>query len=188
MFLSGILHQLILIFLYPSSNAFKRRFNALMQKYSDLCYLNTDGYKVETKVDSTYAYKLEKWAIGYEMVAVFYYRIDAINRAFEYVKLSWHETRGIFSDSTSVLQAAEGRECKNPFVNRLLQTCQEIVIKENLTLCWIPSCRDIKGKEDVRAEKDALSKAQPVYFELPCTDVLHENPAIYLIFMAGTVE
>ena len=41
-----------------------------------------------------------------------------------------------------------------------------------ITFCWIPSRRDISGKEHVdRAAKYALSKAQPTYFELPCTDV-----------------
>ena len=47
----------------------------------------------------------------------------------------------------------------------------------------------IRGNEDAdRAAKDALSKAQPENFELPCTDVFfYENPAFYLIFVAGTV-
>ena len=41
-----------------------------------------------------------------------------------------------------------------------------------LTFCWLPSHRDIRGNEDAdRAAKDALSKAQPENFELPCTDV-----------------
>ena len=41
-----------------------------------------------------------------------------------------------------------------------------------ITFCWLPSHRDIRGNEDAdRAAKDALSKAQPENFELPCTDV-----------------
>ena len=36
----------------------------------------------------------------------------------------------------------------------------------------VPSHRDVRGNEDAdRAAKDALSKAQPEKFELPCTDV-----------------
>ena len=41
-----------------------------------------------------------------------------------------------------------------------------------VTFCWIPRPRDIRGNEDADgAAKDALSKAQPDNFELPCTDV-----------------
>ena len=41
-----------------------------------------------------------------------------------------------------------------------------------ITFCWIPSHRDIRGNEDAdRAAKDALSKAQPEMFDIPCTDV-----------------
>ena len=73
----------------------------------------------------------------------------------------------------SVLQAIESQESKNPLVNRVLQTCQEILFNGNfITFCWIPSHPDITGNEHVdRAAKDALSKAQPTHFELPCTDV-----------------
>ena len=79
----------------------------------------------------------------------------------------------IFSDSMSVLQAIESQESKNPLVNRLLQTCQEILSNGKfITFVWIPSHRDIRGNEDADcAAKDALSKAQPAHFEPPGTDV-----------------
>ena len=79
----------------------------------------------------------------------------------------------IFSDSMSVLQTIENQESKNPLVNRVFKTCQEILPNGKIiTFCWIPNLRDITGNEDAdRAAKDALSKAQPVHFELPCTDV-----------------
>ena len=73
----------------------------------------------------------------------------------------------------SVLQAIESQENKNPLVNKVLQACQEILSNGKfITFCWLPSHRDIRGNEDAdRAAKDALSKAQPENFELPCTDV-----------------
>ena len=73
----------------------------------------------------------------------------------------------------SVLQAIERQESKTPLVNRVLQACQEILSNGKfITFCWIPSHRDIIGNEHAdRAAKDALSKAQPTHFELPCTDV-----------------
>ena len=79
----------------------------------------------------------------------------------------------MFFDSMSVLQAIGSQKSKNPLVNRVLQTCQEILSSGKfITFCWIPSHRDITGNEDAgRAAKDALSKAQPTHFELPCTDV-----------------
>ena len=72
----------------------------------------------------------------------------------------------------SVLQAIESQASKNPLVNKVLQTCQEILSgKKYITFCWIPSHRDIRGNGDAdRAAKDALSKAQPTHFELSCTD------------------
>ena len=79
----------------------------------------------------------------------------------------------IFSDSMSVLQAIESQESKNPLVNRVLQTCQRISSgNEYIIFCWIPSHRDVRGNEDAdRAAKNALSKAQPENFDIPCTDV-----------------
>ena len=73
----------------------------------------------------------------------------------------------------SVLQAIDSQKSKNPLVNRVLQTCQEILAKGKLiTFCRIPSHRDITGNDHAnRAAKDALSKAQPTHFELPSTDV-----------------
>ena len=75
--------------------------------------------------------------------------------------------------SMSVLQVIESQESENPLVNRVLQACQEILSNGKfITFCWLPSHRDIRGNEDAdRAAKDALSKAQPENFELPCTDV-----------------
>ena len=72
-----------------------------------------------------------------------------------------------------VLQAIESQESKNALVNRVLQACQKILSNGKfITFCWLPSHRDIRGNEDAdRAAKDALSKAQPENFELPCTDV-----------------
>ena len=90
----------------------------------------------------------------------------------------------------SVLQAIESQESKNPLVNRVLQACQEILSNGKcIAFCWIPSHRDITGNEHAdRAAKDALSKAQPTHFELPCTDVFIKiQPLICLIFVAETV-
>ena len=40
----------------------------------------------------------------------------------------------------SVLQAIESEKSKNPLVNRVLQTCQEILSgNKYITFCWIPS-------------------------------------------------
>ena len=68
--------------------------------------------------------------------------------------------------SMSVLQAIESQQSKNPLVNRVLQTCQEILSGNKFVIfCWIPSHRDITANEDAdRAAKDALSKAQPENF------------------------
>ena len=70
----------------------------------------------------------------------------------------------------SVLQTIESQESKNPLVNRVLPACQEILTNGKfIKFCWIPSHRDITGNEHAdRAAKDALSKAQPTHFELPC--------------------
>ena len=99
--------------------------------------------------------------------------VEAINKALTYVKVSTRKSFVIFSDSMFVLQAIESHESKNPLVNRVLLTCQEILSGDKyVTLCWIPSHKDIKGNEDAdRATKDALSKAEPENFEHPCTDV-----------------
>ena len=98
---------------------------------------------------------------------------EAIDKALKYVKVSSVERFIIFSDSMSVLQAIESQESKNPHVNRVLQTCQEILsYGKFITFCWIPSHRDIIENEDAdRAAKDVLSKSQPVHFELPWADV-----------------
>ena len=112
------------------------------------------------------------------MVAVFFCcsiftaEVEAINKAITYVKVSSRKSFVIFSDGMSVLEAIESQESKNPLVNKILQTCKEILSgNKYITFCWIPSHRDITGNEDAdRAAKDALSKAQLENFELLCTD------------------
>ena len=88
----------------------------------------------------------------------------------------------------SVLQAIESQESKNPLVNRVLQACQEILSNGKfITFCWLPSHRDITGNEHAdRAAKDALSKAQPTHFELPCTDVFMKiQPFVSSLWQEG---
>ena len=157
-----------------SSTVFKSRFNEVKQKYLDFCHIYTDGSKVETKVAS--AYVCPYGTRGYRLrdgCSIFTAEVEAINKALTYVKVSARKNFVIFSDSMSVLQAIESQESKNPLVNRVLQACQQILSNGKfITFCWLPSHRDIRGNEDAdRAAKDALSKAQPENFELPCTDV-----------------
>ena len=144
------------------------------QKYLDFCHIYTDGSKVETKVAS--AYVCPYGTRGYRLkdgCSIFTAEVEAINKALTYVKVSTRKSFVIFSDSMSVLQAIESQESKNPFVNRVLQACQKILSDGKfITFCWLPSHRDIRGNEDAdRAAKDALSKAQPEKFELPCGTV-----------------
>ena len=145
-----------------SSTIFKSRFN------------DTDGSKVERKVASAYVcpYGTRSYRLR-DGCSIFTAEVEAIDKALKYVKVSSVERFVIFSNSMSVLQAIESQESKNPLVNRVLQTCQEILSNDKLiTFCWLPSHRDITGNEHAdRGAKDALSKAQPQNFELPCTDV-----------------
>ena len=157
-----------------SSTVFKSRFIEVKQKYLDFCHIYTDGSKVETKVAS--AYVCPYGTRGYRLrdgCSIFTAEVEAISKALTYVKVSTRKSFEIFSDSMSVLQAIESQESKNPLVNRVLQACQEVLSNSKfITFCWIPSHRDITGNEHAdRAAKDALSKAHPTHFELPCTDV-----------------
>ena len=157
-----------------TSTVFKSRFNEVKQKYLDFCHIYTDGSKVETKVAS--AYVCPYGTRGYRLrdgCSIFTAEVEAINKALTYVNVSSRKSFVIFSDSLSVLQAIESQESKNPLVNRVLQTSQKILSNGKfITFCWIPSHRDITGNEHAdRAAKDALSKAHPTHFELPCSDV-----------------
>ena len=157
-----------------SSTVFESRFNEVNEKYFDFCHIYTDGSKVETKVAS--AYVCPYGTRGYRLrdgCSIFTAEIEAIDKASTYVKVSTRKSFVMFSDSMSAIQAIESQESKNPLVNRVLQACQEILSNGKfITFCWIPSHRDITGNEHAdRAAKDALSKAQPTHFELPCTDV-----------------
>ena len=90
----------------------------------------------------------------------------------------------------SVLQAIESQESKNPLVNRVLQTCHEVLSgNKYITFCWLPSHRDIRGNEDAdRAAKNALSKAQPENFEIPCTDVVMKIQPFISSFPCGELK
>ena len=157
-----------------TSSVFKSRFNEVKQKYSDFCHIYTDGSKVEITVASAYVcpYGTRSYRLR-DGCSIFTAEVEAIDKALKYVKVSSVEGFLIFSDSMSVLQAIESQERKNPLVNRVLQTCQEILSNVKfITFCLIPSHRDIRGNEYAdRAANDALSKAQPTHIELPCTDV-----------------
>ena len=157
-----------------SMTVFKSRFNEVKQKYFDFCLIYTDGSKVETKVTS--AYVCPYGTRGYRLrdgYSIFTAEVEAIKEALTYVKVYTRKSFVIFSDNMSVLQAFESHESKNPLVNRVLQACQEMLSNSKLiAFCWLPGHRDIRGNEGAdRAAKDALSKAQPDNFELPCTDV-----------------
>ena len=157
---------------FTSSTIFKSLFNELRQKYADFCHIYTDGSKVERKVASasvcpygTRSYRLR------DGCSILTAEVEAIDKAFKYVKVSSVERFVIFSDSMSVLQASESQESKNLLVNRVLQTCQRILSgNKYITFCWLPSHRDIRGNYADREAKDALSKAQPEIFYIPCTD------------------
>ena len=158
-----------------SCTVFKSRFNEVKQKYLDFCHIYTDGSKVETKVASAYVcpYGIRDYRLR-DGCSIFTAEVEAINKALTYVKVSLRKGFVIFSDSMSVLQAIESQESKSPLVNRVLQTCQEILFNGKfITFCWIPSHKDITGNEHAdHAAKDALSKAPPSHFEVPCTDVI----------------
>ena len=146
---------------------FKSRFNEVKQKYLDFCHIYTDGSNVETKVAS--AYVCPYGTRGYRLsdgCSTFTAEVEGINKALTYVKVSTRKSFVIFSDSMSLLQAIEIQESKNPLVNRVLQTCQEILFNGKfITFCWIPSHKDITGNEHAdRAAKDALSKAPFSHF------------------------
>ena len=148
--------------LSTSSTVFKSPFNEVKQKYLEFCLIYTDGSKVETKVAS--AYVCPYGTRGYRLrdgCSFFTAKVEMINKALTYVKVSTRKSFVIFSDSMSVLQAIEIQESKNPLVNRVLQACQEILSNGKfITFRWLPSHRDIRGNEDVdRAAKYALSKA-----------------------------
>ena len=143
----------------PSSTVFKSRFNEVKQKYSDFCHIYTDGSKVERKVTSAYVcpYGTRSYRLR-DGCSIFTAEVEAIDKALKYVKVSIVERFMIFSDSMSVLQAIESQESKNPLVNKVLQTCQQILSNGKfITFSWIPSHRDIRGNEHAdRAAKDAL--------------------------------
>ena len=72
-----------------SSTVFKSRFNEVKQKYLDFCHIYTDGSKVETKVASAYVCPYGKR--GYRLrdgCSIFTAEVEAINKAFTYVKVS----------------------------------------------------------------------------------------------------
>ena len=169
-----------------SSTVFKSRFNEVKQKYSDFCHIYTDGSKVEITVASAYVcpYGTRSYRLR-DGCSIFTAEVEAIDKALKYVKVSSVEGFLIFSDSMSVLQAIGSQERKNPLVNRVLQTCQEILSNVKfITFCLIPSHRDIRGNEYAdRAANDALSKAQPTHIELPCTDVFScDQAALWMVF------
>ena len=100
----------------------------MRQKYLDLSHIYTDGSEVETKVASVYV--CIYGTRGYRLrdgCSIFTAEVEAINNSLTYVKVSTRKSFVIFSDSISVLQAIESQESENPLVNRVLQTCQEIL-------------------------------------------------------------
>ena len=179
--LFGILNQLLLISLYPNLTShlllllfLKVDLMSSGRNTQIFCHIYTDGSKVERKVASAYVcpYGTRSYRLR-DGCSIFTAEVEAIDNALKYVKVSSVERFVIFSDSMSVLQAIESQESKNRLVNRVLQTCQRILSgNKYIAFCWIPSHKDIRGNEDAdRAAKDALSKAQPEIFDIPCTDV-----------------
>ena len=155
-----------------ASTVFKSRFNEVRQKNMDFCHIYTDGSKVQTKVASA---SVCPYGIrGYRLrdgCSIFTAEVEAINKALTYVNASTRKSFVIFCDSMSVLQGIESQESKNPLVNRVLQTCQEILSNgEFITFGWIPSHWDITGNEHAdRAAKYALSKGGINRLVISCT-------------------
>ena len=120
-----------------TSTVFKSRFDELRQRYSDFCHIYTDGSKVERKVASVYVcpYGSRSYRLR-DGCSISTAEVEAICRALKYVKISSVERFVIFSDSMSVLQAIESQKSKNPLVNRVLQTCQEILSNGKFITFW----------------------------------------------------
>ena len=137
----------ILLTYSSTSTVFKSRLNEVKQRYLDFCHIYTDGSKVETKVASAYVcpYGTRVYRLR-DGCSIFTAEVEAINKALTYVKVSSKKSFVIFSDSMSVLQAIESQESKNPLVNKVLQTCQEILSGNKYsTICWIPTHKDIRA-------------------------------------------
>ena len=62
----------------------------------------------------------------------------------------------------------ESKVSKNPLVNSVLQTCQEILTTgKYITYCWNQSHRAVKRNEETEhGAKDTLSLPQPQCFKL----------------------
>ena len=66
-----------------------------------------------------------------------------------------------FSDSLSVLKAANHTSSKNPQIQKLLEKCHELLAYKEIVLCLIPSHIGIQGNETVdKQAKTSLSLDQ----------------------------
>ena len=98
--------------------------------------------------------------------------VEAINKALTYVNVSSRTSFVIFSDSMSVLQAIESQESKNPLVNRVLQTWQEILSNGKFIFVGFRAT-EISQEMNmlIVLQRMLYQKYNLTHFELPCTDV-----------------
>ena len=152
----------------------------------DFCHIYIDGSKVETKVASAYVcpYGTRGYRLRYGC-SIFTVDVEAINKALTYVTVSARKSCVIFCDSMSVLQAAENQDSKNPLVNTVLHTCQEIVSNgEFIIFCWIPSHTDITGNKHAdRAAKRCFIKSTTYTLWTAVYRCFYGDSTICLIFV-----
>ena len=72
----------------------------------------------------------------------------------------------IFSDSLSVLKAMNHASSKNPQIQKLLEKCHELLAKEEIVLCWIPSHIGILGNEMEDQQAKTSLSLEPTSFKI----------------------
>ena len=56
---------------------------------------------------------------------------------------------------------------KNPQIQKLLEKCHELLAKEEIVLCWIPSHIRILGNEMVDQQAKTSLSLEPTSFKIP---------------------
>ncbi len=140
-------------------NLYVQKFFEILENFPEYSCIYTDGSKCQNKVASAAVSGRRGFASRLpDNCSIFTAELTAILMALDNIQYFNKDKIMICSDSKSSLEAMKNKHFENPLVLKILDQCNILSKKYEISFCWIPGHVGIKGNEKAdRAAKYGLN-------------------------------